>query len=817
MQEWCRMSRSSDPSELTGVEIDEPPAPTVLRTPTDVIRLVVAVAVLVFSIAATRALPDAVRGLERDLLSLTGAGNPSVSGVIAVIQIALVYAPLVLLAVLVVLGRFRRLLVIIGTVVVTAVVLRGVGYLLDVRVSNPAVNRITGRGFHLIHAFPSLTYVAAAMAVATVERSWYHRGWRRATAALVVLVALTHLASYNAPRDVLPVDLLTAVAAGWVVGRGARLAFGRPNRRPAGRDVMIALARSGVAVNRVSAASEPWHGSQVYRAWRPDGRGVFVKLTLIDDRGGDALIRLYRFLRFRQTGEEHPFWSPARLVEHEALLTFTAHGSGVHTPGVIAVAAVGEGDGRLLAVEEVEGGVSLASIDAARLDDTTLVCAWEVASALRSSRIAHRDLNLDTFLLDDGGQVWIVGFGSAESQADLQLLDNDVAELLSSSAARVGAPRAVAAAVAVIGPDAVAAALPRLQPLALSARTRSDLRSASEPERPSSLLDELVDEVCRATDTTAAPLEQLQRVKPRTVLLFVMSALAVYALLPQLVQAPDIARHVSEADPWWILGAVVASMVSYVGAACALTGSVPTRVRLGMATVAQVGSQFANFATPASVGGMALNVRFLQKQGTDAPVAVAAVGLNAVTGVVVHTMLLAAVAVSVGAEGETPLPSLTTVLAVVAVLVVVAGAVSLVPAGRTIVVGRVLPIVRRSVGGLIEIARRPEKLLALVGGAVLLTGAYVAALACAVYAFDGDVPLMTIAFVFLGASIVAAVAPTPGGLGAVEAALVAGFASVGVGGEIALPAVVVFRFATFWLPLLPGWLAFTGMQRRGII
>ena len=131
--------------------------------------------------------------------------------------------------------------------------------------------------------------------------------------------------------------------------------------------------------------------------------------------------------------------------------------------------------------------------------------------------------------------------------------------------------------------------------------------------------------------------------------------------------------------------------------------------------------------------------------------------------------------------------------------------------------GRVLPIVRRSVGGLVEIARRPEKLLALVGGAVVLTGAYVAALACAVYAFDGDVPLMTIAFVFLGASIVAAVAPTPGGLGAVEAALVAGFASVGVGGEIALPAVVVFRFATFWLPLLPGWLAFTGMQRRGII
>src|SRR5437868_5069188 len=78
-----------------GVEIDEPVAPRVLRTPTDVIRLVVAAVALGVSILVTRALPDAVRGLEHDVLVLIGDSNRSVeSGVIAVIQIATVYAPL---------------------------------------------------------------------------------------------------------------------------------------------------------------------------------------------------------------------------------------------------------------------------------------------------------------------------------------------------------------------------------------------------------------------------------------------------------------------------------------------------------------------------------------------------------------------------------------------------------------------------------------------------------------------------------------------------------------------------------------------------
>jgi hypothetical protein len=71
--------------------------------------------------------------------------------------------------------------------------------------------------------------------------------------------------------------------------------------------------------------------------------------------------------------------------------------------------------------------------------------------------------------------------------------------------------------------------------------------------------------------------------------------------------------------------------------------------------------------------------------------------------------------------------------------------------------------------------------------------------------------------VYLVGGTVAAATPTPGGVGAVEAALIAGLTATGVPTEQAVPAVLVYRIATFWLPVLPGWLAFTLLTRRDVI
>ena len=78
------------------------------------------------------------------------------------------------------------------------------------------------------------------------------------------------------------------------------------------------------------------------------------------------------------------------------------------------------------------------------------------------------------------------------------------------------------------------------------------------------------------------------------------------------------------------------------------------------------------------------------------------------------------------------------------------------------------------------LARSPSKLAAAVRRLGRRHLAYIGALAAAVAAFHGDASFAEVGAVYLGASLIAAAAPTPGGLGALEAALVAGFTGVGM-------------------------------------
>ena len=76
-------------------------------------------------------------------------------------------------------------------------------------------------------------------------------------------------------------------------------------------------------------------------------------------------------------------------------------------------------------------------------------------------------------------------------------------------------------------------------------------------------------------------------------------------------------------------------------------------------------------------------------------------------------------------------------------------------------------------------------------------------------------PVLAIALVNLVGSVVSSAAPTPGGIGAVEATLIAGLTSAGMASTTAVAAVILFRLATFWVPLLPGWGAMVALQRSG--
>ena len=117
------------------------------------------------------------------------------------------------------------------------------------------------------------------------------------------------------------------------------------------------------------------------------------------------------------------------------------------------------------------------------------------------------------------------------------------------------------------------------------------------------------------------------------------------------------------------------ALVTYIGAAAGLAGAVASRVRAGPLVVSQVASDFAGKLAPASVGGMALNVRFLQKPGVDRAVSVSAVGLSTVAGFVGHISLIGVFVIWAGrkAFGSFHLPDLRWFVVGIAAVVALSG------------------------------------------------------------------------------------------------------------------------------------------------
>jgi len=789
------------------VTITEPARAAWERSPGDLLRVIVAALASLAAFGMFEFARNTAVGLEEDIAeTLRAVPHFVVLTVFALFSLALLVTPLVVL-VMVIRRRNRRLLGLYFLTTTTATVIFTLleGFISS-RVPAPP-NPPTVLPEAATVDLWSVSFFASLAAALVVSGPWISRRWRRlAWTLLLSSVPLRILAGIDVPSGI-----LFAIAGGWLLGSLIVLAFGSPRRSPSGLDVVEGLDDAGVHLAEIHRAGVDARGSTPYFATDVAGRRYFVKVLGIDERNADLMFRVYRWIRLTHVGDERPFSSLRRTVEHEALVSVMAERASVTTPSLVSAAQLA--DGSMALVYERVAGRSLDQVEPAEITPEILRGVWQQVQLLHEHRIAHRDLRRANVFLNDDGQPMLIDFGFGEVSASRLLLNQDVAQLVVSTAVDVGAERAVADAVAVMGPDAVAAAAPRMQPIALAGATQSALKKQKD------LLAEIHDQVLQRTDLPDIELAKLERVKPRTVVMTAMLFLATWFLIPQLTEVPRLLTEIKDANWAWAVPAVIFSMLTYLGAAMALASSVSERIGVAKTTLVTLAGSFVNRVTPAKIGGMALNVRFLQKQGVETSVAAASVGLYQGVGMLVHLSLLAVFAIWAGKTINYAdlLPSGTLILAVVAGLLVIIGVAIGTPKLRQLFVAKVKPELGKIGANVRDLVRHPVRLLVMVTGSAILTLSYVGALWASIQAFGGGLPIAGIAVVFLAGASIASAAPTPGGIGAVEAALVAGLTALGLASTVAVPAVFLYRLATFWIPVLPGWGGFTVLQRRGDI
>jgi uncharacterized protein (TIRG00374 family) len=273
------------------------------------------------------------------------------------------------------------------------------------------------------------------------------------------------------------------------------------------------------------------------------------------------------------------------------------------------------------------------------------------------------------------------------------------------------------------------------------------------------------------------------------------------------------------ASPAWLgVGAAAGVVGLTVAGAVSQNGALATPTPFGTMCAVQLAGSLVNQLLPAGTGGMAVTMRFLRRQGLTRGAAAAAMGLNQVVGVIVHMALLCTVlAVE---PGSVPLPHLSAETIVVSILVaVLAGVLVAVarrvprPEGRESLVARV----RNEVAKLSAVMRDPSRAAALWFGSLATPLLQAVALYAVARSVGVELTPWHLAAVYLAASALAAVVPTPGGLGALDLTIAATLIGSGVPATTAATTVVAFRLMTSWLPLLPGGLALFALGRRRLI
>jgi uncharacterized membrane protein YbhN (UPF0104 family) len=315
---------------------------------------------------------------------------------------------------------------------------------------------------------------------------------------------------------------------------------------------------------------------------------------------------------------------------------------------------------------------------------------------------------------------------------------------------------------------------------------------------------------------------------------FVLSAVAfLYFVLPKLAGFSSTAHRIETGDTWWIAIGVLLEICSFAGYVVLFRAVfVRDPSPIGWSESYQItmaGLAATRLFAAAGAGGIALTAWALRRSGMGARLVACRMVAFMVLLYVVYAgaVLLDGIGMGTGllpGEGSFALTIVPAVIA--ALLFALAGAMALLPGdierrlarwaagsgrlGHWLASAATVPALAASgVRTAIELVRERDPGLL---GAPAWWGFDICVLWACFHAF-GSAPPFTVILMAYFLGMVGNLLPLPGGLGGVEGGMIGAFAAFGVNLDQAVLAVLAYRAISFWLPTLPGAIAYFQLRR----
>ncbi len=772
-----------------------PARPQRFRRPTDVVLLVLSLVILV----VTASTVDNPGDLETSFAALLS----NLPGVLdALWKIAYDFFQIWVLIVGVLAVARRRWGLARDWIVSLGVTIAGVllvGWLVDGNVPSLGDSIGTADG---PAAFPSLALAAGAATVAVASPYLVSplRTFGRWLVGTVWIAAL--VLGVTAPGAG-----LCALAIGWSAGALVHLVFGSPDGTMSLNDLREALRSIGVDAQPTSV--EVRNGVIVADARTPDDRRLDVHVHGRDSWDSQFFVKMWRLVFYRSGGRNVTV-NRRHQIEHQAYLTLYAQREGALVAPFVAAAMDRRGDAFFVA-ERV--GPAFGA-DGGEVDDALLASSWTSLARLHDAGICHGGITPGHLQVADGaifiGQFDRASIDWAETSRRL-----DEAQLLTSTAAVVGADRAIAAAVDVLGAERLTATTTFVQPAAMLPALRRQADAADLD------IDDLRKATIAAVGAEEQDLQAIRRFSVANIVMWVLLAIVIYSIVGaiQNVGLQSIIDAVTGASASILLLAFVIGQTPRFAGALSVSQATPLPVPYGRLTLLEFAITFVNLAVPSTAARVAMNIRFFQRNGLDRTTAIAVGGLDSVSGFVAQiTLIVVIVGFGLGSlnlDISTSSIDFNGQLLLILVFAIAAGiaVVAFVPKFRDPVVG-VIKTTWTKVGPLLS---SPRRLISVVLANLLVQLLFSLTSYTILRAFGQDVSFADAVLVNVCVALFAGLMPVPGGVGVTEAALTAGYTAIGVDSASAMGAALCYRMITFYIPPCFGYFALKSLRRQHML